>query len=56
MVASSLANATVAELDSDGAAIEVIAIAGAASAGDLGVWVWNPKAPTLPLPWGSFQG
>lgn len=55
MVATSLANATVAELDSDGAAIEVIAIAGAASAGDLGVWVWNPKAPTLPIPWGSFH-
>jgi len=55
MVATSLANATVAELDSDALAVEVIAIAGAATAGDLGVWIWNPKAPTLPIPWGSFH-
>jgi hypothetical protein len=55
MVATSLSNATVAELDSDGLAVEVIAIAGAATAGNLGVWIWNPKAPTLPIPWGSFH-
>ncbi len=55
MVTSSLSNATVADLDSDGAAIEVIAVTGIGTSPDIGVWVWNPKAPTLPVPWGLFH-
>lgn len=55
MTSSSLFNATVAELDSDGSKIEVVAVTGAPTPGAVGVWVWQPKAPTLPVPWGHFH-
>jgi hypothetical protein len=50
-----LYNATVAELDTDNSKIEVVAVTASATPGAIGVWVWNPKAPTLPVPWGLFH-
>lgn len=53
--AAPLFNATVAELDPGSSEIEVVAVAGAPTAGAIGVWIWNPKAPSLPVPWGMFH-
>ncbi|MEO7921031.1 MAG: VCBS repeat-containing protein [Thermoanaerobaculia bacterium] len=54
-VSGSLYNIAVGTLDNSATSIDVVAIAPSATAGATGVWVWNPKAPTLPVPWGMFQ-
>jgi FG-GAP-like repeat len=52
----SLFNATVADFEMDGTAIELVAVSGTPfpSATDVKVWVWNPKA-TGTVPWGAFH-
>jgi len=52
----SLFNATVADFETDGTAVEIVAVSGTPfpSATDVKVWVWNPKAVGA-IPWGAFH-
>lgn len=53
---TTLFNATVADLETDGTAVEVIGVSASPfpTATDAKVYVWNPKA-TGAIPWGAFH-
>jgi hypothetical protein len=52
----SLFNATVADFETDGGGVELVAVSGTPfpSAANVKVWAWNPK-PTGTIPWGIFH-
>lgn len=52
----SLFNAVVADFETDGTSVEVVAVSGTPypTAENIKVWVWNPK-PTGAIPWGAFR-
>lgn len=52
----SLFNAAVADLETDGNKVELVAVSGTPfpAATDVKVWVWNPKPPGS-IPWGLFR-
>jgi VCBS repeat protein len=52
----SLFHAAVADFESDGGSVEIVAVSGTPfpAATDVKVWVWNPKA-TGAIPWGLFR-
>jgi hypothetical protein len=50
----SVSGVAVDDLENDGVAVEVVAVAADAAVSKTDVYAWNPKAPGL-MPWGQFR-
>jgi hypothetical protein len=51
---TTLSHVVVDNFESDGSALEVVAVSATSQAGSSRVWVWNPKVSST-IPWGAFH-